>query len=533
MPSITQEEFEEILKISRPGVTPQNLQASLARRGYNIGGQGSAVDVPTPQQPEQEGFGKAILQSTVGGRGILGFGKLAGQAIAQPTAIREKIDLYSRITDISNQTTELIRKRRTASLEEQGRLNRMINSNSSSLADLHQAQQGFDQFLVTPKEAAGRTINTMLTIGAFAPQGIGGLGSVLRLMGVKSGHALLLRSAENALLGVGFSVGASLSEDRTPTKGEIAAGAVIGGVIPLGGSASKNVVRGTTKALTEKLPRALIGDLVRPIKGSLSYGKDPVRGILRERITANNIEELESNIINRRNAIGIKINNMIAENPVHLDLRKALIPIDAALEKAKRNPRTNAALIKRLEEAKADLLKIETGVDGKIVQNRELSNMTSRQAFELKEDIANMTKFTGNASDDKALNAALQNTYRNVKNGLNDATPGLRDLNERYADMVGAEFAVQHRAQILQRQALIKFAEKSTVAISLVGSIVTGNPLPILAGLGLVQLERVLSTTKARTSMAQWLSKSTFEEKENVFRKVPLLREAVFRVFGP
>ena len=74
--------------------------------------------------------------------------------------------------------------------------------------------------------------------------------------------------------------------------------------------------------------------------------------------------------------------------------------------------------------------------------------------------MGNLTKWTGNLSDDQIINKALKQVYGSVKeqmiNGaksLNkDIGQRLERLNEKYADLTSAEIATKYRDKIIQRQ---------------------------------------------------------------------------------
>ena len=55
------------------------------------------------------------------------------------------------------------------------------------------------------------------------------------------------------------------------------------------------------------------------------------------------------------------------------------------------------------------------------VAPKDLSNLTTKEAFALKQKISNATKFNGTPSDDKAVNATLKEIYGSLKDKLNKA----------------------------------------------------------------------------------------------------------------
>lgn len=275
----------------------------------------------------------------------------------------------------------------------------------------------------------------------------------------------------------------------------------------------------------------LINSLIKPLLKDLSYGKDPGKTIAELGITGKSLEDLAQNVSKERKNFGQAIKAKIeGAGDVSLDLNDTLDPIDQAMIQAKKNPRTNAGLIARLKDLKDDILGVVKNEKDEDVVTRNLSDVSAIDAFQFKQDIGDVTKFTGNASDDEVVNKAMKQVYGKIKEKLNKAIPGLDELNERYADLTSAEIATKYRDKIEQRQDYIKFGTRIGAVGTFITSLATMNPLPVIIGLGATGAEAVLSTPRAKTALAKWLSSASREQKEKVFQAAPWFKGLALKV---
>jgi len=248
----------------------------------------------------------------------------------------------------------------------------------------------------------------------------------------------------------------------------------------------------------------------------LSYGKNPGQRVAQEGIIFNSLEEGAEKISQRLSEIGSEMDRVIKDPRFDgkvYDLSEALKPVDEAISNLSRNPRTNANVIKRLNDARDDILgKVDDGtflVDPK--------GMSVEQAVNFKRDIASMAKYTGAASDDGIYNKAIQQSARNVKNKVNDVVPEMSVLNERWADLKSAETAIRYRDKIVQRQNILKFSSKLVGGGSVLAGTAALNPAVIAAGFLTIGVEKILSSSAFKTRFAKCL---------------PLIKPILDRIFG-
>ena len=154
------------------------------------------------------------------------------------------------------------------------------------------------------------------------------------------------------------------------------------------GEAAKGLVKGVQGIgkLAGYESGRIINSLIKPAQKAFNFGKNPGIQVVKEKIVANNMEELGTKIKqsledaskNLKERIGLA--NKTGKTADYSDMLK---PIDKAIADAKRLPKTNDALITRLENAKSDLL-----------LNKDLTKLKPEDAVQLKRDIGDVTKWT-------------------------------------------------------------------------------------------------------------------------------------------
>lgn len=300
--------------------------------------------------------------------------------------------------------------------------------------------------------------------------------------------------------------------------------AILSAVFPVAGkagSAAKAVLPSTKDAGGK-----VINSLIKPLLKDFAYGKNPGKAVAEEGITANTLDELGEKIGARKNQIGAQIGEVTAKSTEVFQMNDALNPIDEAITEAAKNPRTNSAIIRRLNDLRDDLMKVTTDAGGKVTVGRSLENLSAQEVFELKKEIGDLTRWTGNASDDEIVNRALSRTYGNLKSSLDERIPELIPLNEKYGDLSSAEIATKYRDKIAARQNLINVSTaQAGTAVALVTAITSGGAMvPILVGASAAGLTQAMKSPAAKTRLAAWLASAPPAEIQDAFTQAPWLR---------
>jgi len=230
----------------------------------------------------------------------------------------------------------------------------------------------------------------------------------------------------------------SLSETPIQTLPATQPSGVIGG-LRAGQQGSKNL------AVSE------VNALLKPKTVNYVYGKNPGKAVIDEGITGKTFEEIHGQLENKLEEVGKLYEPVLAAHQkVRINVDAFTNPLDVAMAKARRNPRTNKALITRLENAKRDLrMELDNEMTGEALPGAgSFKKMSPKDALELKRAIGEITKFTADIQEDNIVNAALKQSYHMVDNKLDLAVPGIKQLNERWANLLGATVAARNKAMM-------------------------------------------------------------------------------------
>jgi len=307
--------------------------------------------------------------------------------------------------------------------------------------------------------------------------------------------------------------------------------AIIAAIFPVAGK-----VFGSIKGRIKDLAPRVINSLIKPLKKEVSFGKNPGRAVSEEGIVASSLDDLERKIDDVLDKRVKELNKLTKDSKEVFDVTNVLKPLDDAMDVATKQ--NNQALLTRLQntrEALSNELLRSTDDAGRelisVGKARKTTGLSAEETIQFKRDVGSITAFTGNPSDDKLVNSALQSVYRNLKGMLDEAIPNSRELNERIADLISAKVATKYRAEIAERGNLIKLTPKIIGTGGFLASIATGNPLPVILSLGAIGVEKVLETPRAKTEFAKWLASSSKEQKRELFQKAPFIKAIILETF--
>lgn len=387
---------------------------------------------------------------------------------------------------------------------------------------------------------AGELANAALNTGALLlPYGkvAGGVANVAGKVLPKAAAKIAGVMGAGATGGYMVEAGEKLAKGEAPTPGlTTALGAVIPGAVVGAGKAGQWVAEKATHSIPARLMNSLIKG--RPIQ-NYSYGKNPGRVLAEEGVIANSIEDLADIVPKKRLEIGNRLETvakeldiMAANKQIKIDLRGATAPIKVARAKAMRMPLENKALLARLDD-------LETDISGL----GDLSNLGFNNAVQIKRTIGDNTKWTGQWSDDIAINKVKKEVYgrinSNIKNDAVKVDPDLSrvfaKLNEKYGDITSAEIAVKYRNNIMQRGDIFSLkGHLGALSGALTTTIITGGAtIPaVIAGLSGAALDKTLGSAAVKTRVATWLAKARPEDLLNLTIKAPKIAQALNRAFG-
>lgn len=283
----------------------------------------------------------------------------------------------------------------------------------------------------------------------------------------------------------------------------------------------------------------VINSLVKPLKRDFAYGKNPGQTVADMGITANSMDDLETKITASKKDIGSQLGELTKGLNGTVDLNKMTEPIDKAIIEANKSPRTNAELISRLQALKDDLLGVTENELGEKL-TPDLSNISLQDAIIKKGEIGDMTKWTGNPSDDKIVNKSLKQVYGTIKgsvlNKVTEINPELAgkmsDLSEKYGGLISAENAIEYRNIINQRLNMVSMPVKVGSITGLITAVATGGQtIPaILVGVGADMLTKALSSTAFKTRLASWMMDESPTIIDAVYKANPAIRNILIKL---
>lgn len=529
------------------------------------GGRISQNMIATKEEPKKSilekgaSFGNKIADLT----GIGGVSRAIGEAIGLPILTSKADEANARVNDILNQASKL----KPNDPERKKLLNeaRLISSKVSSAIDTALKD------LPTPTQAAGSIGKLGLNVATVASGGAtAGLKGISQAGLTRAGMlGTGLRAAETAAMATGLTATSAIEEGRKPTKGELTLAAVLGAAIPIATEGASLLY----KTLTKGLPERLINSEIKPRLTDLAYGKNPGRAVVKEKITANSLEELSEKLSPLVEKRGQELSHMYVQygNKV-ADYSDTLNILDDAIKEANKNPRTNSAIINRLQNIKDDLMGIteipekiipgtpreisstlgknrfdnvldlrnKTGpstsdifgrrqvIPAKTQATRQFDGLVPEQAFRLKKDIGELTKWTGNASDDKFVNKTLQKMYRAVDQKLDELIPGLKQANDHWSDLLSAKKATDYRMQIEQRQNMLSLATKLGGIMAVGSDIMDGSfGLTGKSGALVLMISAMAGSTAAKTRIANIVSRLEPAAERSLLREFPLIQRII------
>lgn len=333
-----------------------------------------------------------------------------------------------------------------------------------------QAKQ-FDQGLTTMHNVGGRAIQDVATMVRHPIDSLVGMGAVAKdlfwdqpreVMGGPKANGPLEQRVEEFKRDYAVDPRKALENAAGDILGLYASGKLIEGTAE--GAKRLPPVKAATEAVkhtvTEQVPRHLINNLIRPSAADVKFGKNPAQAILEEGIFGDSMYELGERTFAKLHEVGNRIDQQ-ARLPVNagkiVDVSGSLKPIDDAILKAVQNGEPN--LFKKLNDLKTELTyewRTVRSPKGKVslrpVRLRNL-RMSPEQALKFKRMVGDKVRWAGNDPFQDAVNEAAGSVYGGIKDRLNNAVPGLKDLNERYSNLVGAGKAIERRIPVAERNA--------------------------------------------------------------------------------
>lgn len=202
----------------------------------------------------------------------------------------------------------------------------------------------------------------------------------------------------------------------------------------------------------ESVPARIMNSALRTRPKGYNYGRDPGAGVVAEGLTGITKQGLLDNISGRLADIGDNINTHLSDPAVN----KPVVDISTAVTDPLNTMEAAAIKGKKLDLANrlADLRSRLTNdyarnANGDLVSTgpTKLTGLTPREANAIKQDIGEMAKWTGKPEVDE-LSPAVHQIYRGINDQIEQAAPGIKDINQRYGELKSAQDSLDNSIRL-------------------------------------------------------------------------------------
>jgi len=301
--------------------------------------------------------------------------------------------------------------------------------------------------------------------------------------------------------------------------------AVIGALGALGPLAEAGIA-----AIAPKTSGGLINSLIKPLSKEFRFGRDPGLGVATEGITGNTLEGLTKNIVEKKQQIGKSVADGLAQadkiDPKKINISPLFEPIDNAINTAVKNG--DQALVSRLLDVKNGLTKEFKLIDGKLVEQGDKNlSLTRVEANKLKQEIGNATKWTGQPFDGD-INQVRVRLYQNINDAIDAITPGTKDLNARYSNLLSAEKSAERTKAIGERHDIFGVKDLGLSSIAgLAGYAKGGGIAGLISALSTEALYKLAGSTLIKSQLAKQLAKYIPEIQKATQELSPQIERAI------
>jgi hypothetical protein len=257
---------------------------------------------------------------------------------------------------------------------------------------------------------------------------------------------------------------------------------------------------GKSKFVSRTIPHSMVTKMIRPMQADLKFGKNPARAILDEGITGNTLEDIGNKVSDRLGKAGRELDREAQKYPAkRVDVSGSLRPLDDAMvEAVKAGDRQLFAKLQAVRSELTQNWRPFRTARGRVVMRpvgpRNL-NMSPFEAVTFKRQVGDRIAWSSDPFAGK-INQALAGVYGEVKDATNNAVPGLKDLNTKYSDLVGAAQAIRRRLPVESRNAAWSLSDivigTHNIPLAITRHIARTPAFRSRAAVGLYNLPRVI-----------------------------------------
>lgn len=312
-------------------------------------------------------------------------------------------------------------------------------------------------------------------------------------MGVGAGLATAPAVTIGGLAG-GF-IGQAVAPERFEKLGGLAGSLVGGGVGGGVGQVARNI--------SPKIAGGIINSMIKPKSKAFQYGKNPGQEVARLGIKGNSLPQFGQKIQNKIVSLENKLLNIGKTSNKKVDLQPSLEPIYATLKELKQNPRSNSAIITKVQNLLDDVIGINRNAKGQIISKKTLKGVSVKEAINTKRGIGKIAKFTG-TDDPPAYQGLVHKVYHLMKTQIEKSAPETASINSSIANLIGASKAIPNAIAAAEKTPMAGLLSVKSALAGGLGALSGGGPAGALAGIG---ASKALQAPVTGTRLASLLGK--------------------------
>lgn len=320
-------------------------------------------------------------------------------------------------------------------------------------------------------------------------------------------------------------------------------GAAFGAAVPLavkGGIKLAKVIAGIPET-AKREGMQVVGRLLNATHVSdFAYGKNPPKAVveaLGKDLPSGSYLELQSKVQAAIPRYVEKARTLVEQGQgnARLNLSKVLnSEIDDAINEAVKGGKNNQGLVTRLYNLKDSInfKQVMNPKTGKISKpagapKRVLDGVTPIEAYDLKQEIGTLSKWTGNASDDKLYNSTTKKLYGIVNSKVTNVVPASRTANETVSGLMSADNLLNRKVSYEQGAPEFRGAGKVIGTYGIMYGLATGNLSTVIASAEVLGISKLTQSVQAQTKLAYGLSKMGNEAQASFFTRFPKLKPII------
>lgn len=316
--------------------------------------------------------------------------------------------------------------------------------------------------------------------------------------------------------------GASAMATQLPTADrgveDYAAGIGIGAAGGVLGRGVEKVAEGAIQQSAKGVSGRIHDYLLKLPTGAFKFGKDPVKVAADEGIVAGNMAEYEQLAGQRLKERSAQLEAAVQNSNKTVNVREMVdTHLDSAASKLEGSLKDRTAKIEELNTVRANLE----------AQYGDLTKLRVQDAIRLKRQLADDFPFTQEGAGD-ITTKSVHKIYHDINKFVEDAHPEIAQLNERVSGLIDIKNAARNRSAVEMRNNPVGLVGRLAGVGAAGLGIGAGAPVEgVIAGLGIMGIEKAIQSPAVLTRLAKSLSALSGSDRMKIMEVFPELRTVI------